>query len=65
MTPQNRQHADRKAIFILVAALLVLHGLLAVGGVWQKWVWPAVFVSFVLLVMILERLGRLVPENRS
>lgn len=63
MTPQARRHADRKAILTLIAALLALHGVLAVAGVWRPWAWPAVFVSLILLVMILERLGRLVPER--
>jgi NitT/TauT family transport system permease protein len=55
--------AHRRAITVLLGALVFLHaGLWAAGG-WMDWAWPAIGISFVLLVLICERLGRLVPAT--
>jgi ABC-type nitrate/sulfonate/bicarbonate transport system permease component len=53
--------ADRRAIFLLIGGAVLLHVVLAAAGLWRAWAWLAVFVSFVLLVLLCERVGRLVP----
>ncbi len=53
--------AERRAIMLLVGAGLALHAVLAAAGLWQSFAWPAIGASFILLVLICERIGRLVP----
>lgn len=53
----------RRIILSLTGALVLLHLALALAGLWRAWAWPSVGVSFVLLVLICERIGRLVPAR--
>ena len=52
---------DKHALVLLVAGGLAAHALLAVLGLWRDFAWPAIGLSFILLVLIGERAGRLVP----
>jgi NitT/TauT family transport system permease protein len=54
---------NRRAIGLLAGALVASHALPALAGLWLAWAWPAIGVSFVLLVMICERLGRMIPAT--
>ncbi len=45
----------------VLGAGLALHLALAALGLWRAWFWPAMGISFVLLVLLAERIGRLVP----
>lgn len=56
--------ADRRAILLLAGSILVLHAVLVAAGLWRGWAWPALGVSFILLVMICERVGRMVTLRR-
>jgi len=60
-TSKSAANDDWRAILILAVVAVVLHGGLAAAGLWQAWAWPAVGVSFVMLVFFCERLGRRVP----
>lgn len=53
--------ADVRAILVALAALAALHLVLAATGLWLSYAWLAVLGSFVLLVIICERAGRMVP----
>lgn len=53
-----------RAILGFAAAAVALNGLLAAAGLWRAWAWPALLLSFVLLVLICERAGRMVPMRR-
>lgn len=53
--------ADRRAILVLAAGIVALNAVLALAGLWVPFAWFAIIASFVLLVMICERLGRMVP----
>jgi NitT/TauT family transport system permease protein len=55
--------ADRRAILLLGGAGLAVHAAFAAAGLWQGWAWPLIGGSFVLLVLICERVGRLVPPR--
>lgn len=55
------RHKDRRAIAGFLLAAVGLHAVLALAGLWHDWAWPAIGVSFVLLVLVLERIGRHVP----
>lgn len=60
--PRSRAAGDdRRALILLVAGGLAAHALLAVLGLWRSVAWPAIGLSFILLVLIGERAGRLVP----
>lgn len=52
---------DRRVILTYFLAAVALHVLLAVTGFWRAWAWPAIGISFVLLILICERVGRHVP----
>ncbi|RYE75524.1 MAG: hypothetical protein EOP19_25915, partial [Hyphomicrobiales bacterium] len=52
---------DMRALVLLVAVGLAAHALLAVLGLWRDFAWPAIGLSFILLVLIGERAGRIVP----
>jgi NitT/TauT family transport system permease protein len=54
------RRADLRAILLLLAAGAGLHAGLAALGLWRGFAWPAVAVSLVLLVLVAERVGRLV-----
>ncbi|MCB1341505.1 MAG: ABC transporter permease [Pseudooceanicola sp.] len=54
---------NRRAILSLAGALVLLHLVLALFGLWRDWAWPAIGVSFILLVLVCERLGRMVPAR--
>lgn len=56
-------HADRRAILLMTAAVVLIHAVLLLAGAWRALAWPAIGVSFVLLVFICERIGRLVPAS--
>lgn len=62
--PKHDGAGDRRAIAGLITALAALHLVLAAAGIWRDWAWPALGVSFVLLVFICERVGRRVPLQR-
>lgn len=55
--------ADRRAILLLAGAMIALNALPAAAGVWRPMAWLAILASFVLLVFICERLGRMVPPR--
>ncbi|WP_121629083.1 ABC transporter permease [Tropicibacter alexandrii] len=52
---------DRRAILGFLLAGVALHVGLALTGLWYAWAWPAIGASFVLLILICERIGRHVP----
>jgi ABC-type nitrate/sulfonate/bicarbonate transport system permease component len=54
---------DLRAIFVLTAGLVAVHAVLRLAGIWKSWAWPAIGVTFVLLVIICERIGRIVPAK--
>lgn len=54
----------RGAIVLLLGAMVALHAGLALAGVWRGLAWPAIGASFVVLVLVAERVGRLVPPAR-
>ncbi|MFA8386382.1 MAG: ABC transporter permease [Pelagibaca sp.] len=58
MTPA---HQDRRAVLGFFLAVVGLHGGLMLTGLWHDWAWPAIAVSFIVLVLICERIGRHVP----
>jgi ABC-type nitrate/sulfonate/bicarbonate transport system permease component len=57
----NPLAADRRAILLLAGAMVVLNGALVATGLWRSLAPVALLASFVLLVFICERMGRLVP----
>ncbi|MCB1334296.1 MAG: ABC transporter permease [Roseivivax sp.] len=63
MTEQAKAADHHRMIWALAGALVLLNGALVLGGLWRDWAWPAVAVSFVMLVLICERVGRLVPAR--
>lgn len=52
---------DFRAILALLLAAVTLHGVLVLSGLWYAWAWPAIAASFIALILICERLGRIVP----
>ncbi|WP_425073426.1 ABC transporter permease [Sagittula sp. S175] len=52
---------DLRAILAFLMGAVALHGVLALSGLWYDWAWPAIAISFVLLILICERIGRHVP----
>lgn len=58
MTPVQQ---DRRAVLGFLLAIVGLHGALTLSGQWHDWAWPAIAVSFIVLVLICERIGRHVP----
>ena len=58
MTPVQQ---DRRAVLGFLLAIVSLHGALTLSGQWHDWAWPAIAVSFIVLVLICERIGRHVP----
>jgi len=59
----KRNAADRRAILLLATAGVALHLILVAAGQWYAWAWPALGASFVLLVLICEHVGRMVPPG--
>ena len=58
----NDHHGgDRRAILVFLGAAVALHALLVVTGLWRPLAWLAIIGSFVILVFICERIGRMVP----
>ena len=55
---------DGRAVALLIAAMAVLHAGLWAAGLWRSLAWPAIGASFVLLVLLCERVGRRVPLRR-
>ena len=62
MSPETRA-ANLRAIWILAGLSVLLHAGLALFGIWADWAWPAIAAGFVLLVLICERIGRIVPAR--
>ncbi|GAB5373636.1 MAG: ABC transporter permease [Acuticoccus sp.] len=60
----DRRRDDRRALLGLGGLLVGLHAGLVAAGVWRGLAWPAIALSFVLLVLMAERAGRLVPPAR-
>lgn len=59
---QNDPHAgDRRAIVIYLAGAVALNAGLVLVGLWRPYAWLGILGSFLLLVMICERIGRMVP----
>jgi ABC-type nitrate/sulfonate/bicarbonate transport system permease component len=56
--------ADRSALFWLGAGLLAWNGAFFGVGMWQDWWWAGLLGSFVLIVLIAERVGRRVPPRQ-
>lgn len=62
LTPMRKSHAaDFRAAQALIGAVVIFNLVLAVTGLWPSLAWLAITVSFVLLVLICERIGRIVP----
>ena len=59
----RKRTSDGRTILGLVGVVAVLHGGLMAAGLWRDWAWPAFGVTFILLVVICERIGRLVPPR--
>ena len=57
----KRAAADRRAVLLLIAAGIALHLALIATGLWRAWAWPALLASFILLVLVCEHVGRMVP----
>jgi NitT/TauT family transport system permease protein len=49
------------ALLLFAVVLVVWNGGLDLAGLWGRWWWLALLGNFVLLVMIAERIGRVVP----
>jgi ABC-type nitrate/sulfonate/bicarbonate transport system permease component len=60
-SPDGAMAADRLAILLLAAGAAAFNGLLMLAGIWQPLAWLAIMVSFVVLVLVCERIGRMVP----
>ncbi|SDG12877.1 ABC transporter permease [Bosea robiniae] len=56
---------ERRAILLLAGAMVALNLALAAAGLWGDFAWPAIGLSFVLLVLLCERIGRLVPVKHK
>lgn len=52
---------DRTAILGFLLAAVALHAVLLLTGLWHAWAWPAFAFSFVMLILMCERIGRHVP----
>lgn len=50
-----------RAVLLLLAGAVAFNLLLALAGLWRPVAWLAIVASFVVLVMICERIGRVVP----
>lgn len=60
----NEKRLSNASAVILFAILAVaLHAVLVAAGLWKDWAWPAIALTFILLVFICERLGRMVPVS--
>jgi ABC-type nitrate/sulfonate/bicarbonate transport system permease component len=59
--PADPHAGDRRAILVYLAAAVALNLGLALVGWWRPLAWLAILGSFLLLVMICERIGRMVP----
>jgi ABC-type nitrate/sulfonate/bicarbonate transport system permease component len=55
--------ANRRMIIILTIVLLAIHVLLVISGLWRRLAWPGIGVSFLIVVMICERIGRIIPAR--
>lgn len=55
--------ADRRAIAGVIAAAVALNVLLVAVGLWRPLAWLAIVASFVALVLVCERIGRMVPPR--
>ena len=53
--------SNRRAILLLAGGIVGLHLVLIAAGLWMDWAWPAIGISFILAVVIFERIGRAVP----
>jgi ABC-type nitrate/sulfonate/bicarbonate transport system permease component len=53
--------AGRRAVLLLTAAGIALHAALVAAGLWRAFAWPALLASFILLVLVCEHVGRMVP----
>jgi ABC-type nitrate/sulfonate/bicarbonate transport system permease component len=59
--PPNKTAADRRAVLLLIAGGIALHVALVATGLWRAWAWPALLATFILLVLVCEHVGRMVP----
>ncbi|WP_309086165.1 ABC transporter permease [Chelativorans sp.] len=58
--------ADRRAILLLFGGIVVFNLALFAVGLWRPLAWLAIVASFVTLVLVCERIGRMVsPRARS
>jgi ABC-type nitrate/sulfonate/bicarbonate transport system permease component len=57
----SKTAADRRAVLLLIAAGVALHVALVATGLWRAWAWPSLLASFILLVLVCEHVGRMVP----
>jgi ABC-type nitrate/sulfonate/bicarbonate transport system permease component len=55
--------AHLRAILAPVAAAAAFNGLLVAGGLWRPLAWLAILATFAALVLVCERIGRLVPPR--
>lgn len=59
-----RQRSFRTGLAWLLAALVVWNVIFAATGLWFSWWWLQLLGNFVLVVMIAERVGRIIPPRR-
>ena len=53
--------SDRHTIYLCLLSMWFLHLVLVMTGLWLDYAWPAIALTFGILVVICERIGRLVP----
>ena len=56
---------NRRAILSLAGALVLLHLVLALFGLWRDWAWPAIGVSFILLVLVIWAIVSVIFSSTS
>ena len=59
-----RHDANRRTIVLMGLSVVLTHLILLVSGAWFAFAWPAIGMSFIMLVLICERIGRLVPASQ-
>lgn len=60
-TPEN--HTWRP-VLLMIAGAVLLHIVLLASGLWFTLAWPAIGATFVLMVLVFERIGRRVPATK-
>ena len=53
-----------RPVLLMIAGTVLLHAVLIASGLWFTLAWPAIGATFVLMVLVFERIGRQVPAAR-